>query len=109
MADRSGGAAKRRRMKDDVDIKELNFGEDFEGAEAMLNAEVSHTPHHTTPHHTTPHHTTPHHTTPHHTHTRTLPAAQVCASTVSLRVGEGGMAASLHSIPPALNYRSHVW
>lgn len=40
MADRSGGAAKRRRMKDDVDIKELNFGEDFEGAEAMLNAEV---------------------------------------------------------------------
>ena len=47
MADRSGGAAKRRRMKDDVDIKELNFGEDFEGAEAMLNAEVTHTPRNT--------------------------------------------------------------
>lgn len=37
----AGGAAKRRRMgKDDVDIKDLKFGDDFEGAEAMLNAEV---------------------------------------------------------------------
>eukprot|EP00285_Hemiselmis_virescens_P018133 CAMPEP_0173388170 /NCGR_PEP_ID=MMETSP1356-20130122/10549_1 /TAXON_ID=77927 ORGANISM="Hemiselmis virescens, Strain PCC157" /NCGR_SAMPLE_ID=MMETSP1356 /ASSEMBLY_ACC=CAM_ASM_000847 /LENGTH=141 /DNA_ID=CAMNT_0014345013 /DNA_START=142 /DNA_END=567 /DNA_ORIENTATION=+ len=38
MADRAMG--KRRKVEEKVDIANLSFGEDFEHAEAMLNAEV---------------------------------------------------------------------